>query len=55
MNVYPKIFADYRQSSFQTQTTGAAGDQKWLTANPDPSPANVPRAIAIAAAGLIVQ
>ena len=55
MNVYPKIFADYRQSSFQTQTTGAAGDQVWLAANPDSSIANVPRVIAIAPAGLVVQ
>lgn len=55
MNVYPKIFADYRQSSFQTQTTGAAGDQVWMTANPDTSIANVPRTIAVASAGLVVQ
>ncbi|MDD4051139.1 MAG: hypothetical protein PHR28_04465 [candidate division Zixibacteria bacterium] len=55
MKVYPKIFADYRQSSFQTQTTSAAGDQLWLTPNPDTSMANVPRVIAVAAAGLIVQ
>jgi hypothetical protein len=55
MNAYPKIFADYRQSSYQTQTTGASGDQLWLAPNPDTSMANVPRVIAVAAAGLVVQ
>lgn len=55
MNVYPKIFADYRQSSFQTQTTGAVGDRLWVTANPDTSVANAPRVIAVASAGLVVQ
>ncbi len=55
MNVYPKIFADYRQSSFQTQTTSAAGDQLWLTPNIDASSANVPRVIVTTPAGLAVQ
>jgi hypothetical protein len=55
MNVYPKIFADYRQSSYQIQTTSAAGDQLWIIPNPDTSMTNVPRVIAAAAAGLVVQ
>jgi hypothetical protein len=55
MNVYPKIFADYRQSSFQTQTTRAAGDQLRLIPNPDTTAANVPRVIVVTTAGLAVQ
>ncbi len=55
MNVYPKIFADYRQSSFQTQTTSAAGDQLWLTPTPETPAGDVPRVIVVTAAGLAVQ
>lgn len=53
--VYPKMFADHQQSSYQNQTTKAVGHRLWLLPNPDSSQENSPEAVMVAEFGLIVQ
>lgn len=55
MPIYPKIYADYQQSSFQQQTTDASGDQVWFTPEPDPVYAQPPTLIVAIEDGLAVQ
>lgn len=55
VTIYPKIFADYQQSSFQNQTTKAVGHRLWLLPNPDSSQKDFPAAIIVAESGLTVQ
>ncbi len=55
MTIYPKIYADYQQSSCQSQTARIAGKQVWLTPNPKAEGMPSPLLVVVSEPGLTVQ
>ena len=55
MVIYPKIFADYQQRSFQSQTTSGDGQKLWFTPTRDTIDRNPPTLILVTESGLAVQ
>jgi len=55
MTIYPKIFADYRHTSFQEQTTRATGVIRWHCPPGDILPAQAPSVIVLTDDGLTVE
>jgi outer membrane protein assembly factor BamB len=53
--MYPKIFADFRQSSFQSQTTRAVGKQVWFAPLQEQTAQSAPNLIVVDQEGMTVQ
>lgn len=53
--IYPKIYADYQQTSFQSQTSAVSGTRVWLEPIPDAAGGQRPLLIVLTEAGLTVQ
>jgi outer membrane protein assembly factor BamB len=53
--IYPKIYADYQHTSYQSQTSAVSGTRVWLELIPDAVKGQSPLLIILTEAGLTVQ